>query len=98
MATSPRILGTEFLPARVIWEGGALSAILAFLGEIPNIMKTIPFFLASFALALAVTSPIAAQDPGTMPDFADATWFNTPAFSSEDMQGRAVMVEVFRTW
>lgn len=61
-------------------------------------MKTIPYFLASSALALAFTSPTAAQEPGTMPDFAGATWFNTPALSIEDMQGRAVMVEVFRTW
>ena len=61
-------------------------------------MKTIPFFLASAALTLAAASPTAAQEPGTMPSFEGATWFNTPALSMGDMEGRAVMVEVFRTW
>jgi hypothetical protein len=61
-------------------------------------MKTIPFFFASAALTLAAASPTTAQEPGAMPDFEGATWFNTPALSMADMEGRAVMVEVFRTW
>jgi len=54
--------------------------------------------LAGAMMALAVTSPVAAQASGTMPSFEGATWFNTPALSLEDLEGRAVMVEVFRTW
>ena len=85
-------------PEQDCWGEGVSSVILAKLGENPYLMKTIPFFLASSALALAVTSPTAAQEPGTMPSFEDATWFNTPPLAMEDMEGRAVMVEVFRTW
>ncbi|MDP7061827.1 MAG: hypothetical protein QF489_02695 [Planctomycetota bacterium] len=53
-------------------------------------------FVASAALAFTASAD--AQRSGTMPDFTDATWFNTPPISAEDMEGHAVMVEVFRTW
>ena len=60
-------------------------------------MKNLPLLVSSGVLALAATAPSAAQS-GTMPDFAGATWLNSPPLSAEDMEGRAVLVEVFRTW
>ncbi|MGB0954127.1 MAG: hypothetical protein ACPG31_12975 [Planctomycetota bacterium] len=60
-------------------------------------MKTIPLLIAGATLALTATTDAAAQS-GTMPDFTGATWLNSPPLSIEDMEGRAVMVEVFRTW
>lgn len=59
-------------------------------------MKTITLLVASAALAF--TGSANAQGSGTMPDFTDATWFNTPPISAQDMEGHAVLVEVFRTW
>ncbi|MFK5955107.1 MAG: hypothetical protein QM477_01540 [Planctomycetota bacterium] len=61
-------------------------------------MNAITHLLAGAALTLVVSSPATAQVSGTMPSFEGATWYNTPALSMEDMEGRAVMVEVFRTW
>jgi hypothetical protein len=60
-------------------------------------MKTIPLLVASAALAFAA-APSAHAQGGTMPDFSGATWLNTPPLSTQDMEGRAVLVEVFRTW
>ncbi|MHC4823404.1 MAG: hypothetical protein ACYTEP_05220 [Planctomycetota bacterium] len=60
-------------------------------------MKTLPLIFASGALALAAAAPAAAQS-GTMPDLTGATWLNSPPLSAEDFEGRAVLVEVFRTW
>ncbi len=59
-------------------------------------MKMITTLVASAALAF--TGSANAQRSGTMPDFTDATWFNTPPISAQDMEGHAVMVAVFRTW
>jgi len=61
-------------------------------------MKTIALTLASATLALALSGSASAQASGTMPDFTDATWLNTPPLSVEDLEGHAVLVEVFRTW
>jgi len=61
-------------------------------------MNAITHLLVGAALTLVVSSPAAAQASGTMPSFEGATWYNTPALSMEDLEGRAVMVEVFRTW
>lgn len=60
-------------------------------------MNTLPLLFSSGVLALAAAAPTAAQS-GTMPDFSGATWLNSPPLSVEDMEGRAVLVEVFRTW
>jgi hypothetical protein len=61
-------------------------------------MKSIPLFLASATMALAATDAAYAQESGTMPEFTEATWLNTPPLSTQDMEGRAILVEVFRTW
>ena len=62
-------------------------------------MKTIPLLLASATIALAWSGPAPAQAAsGIMPEFTGATWFNTPPLTTEDLEGRAVLVEVFRTW
>ena len=61
-------------------------------------MKFIPTLLASATVALALTASAAAQSAGTMPDFKDATWFNSPPLTVQDLEGHAVLVEVFRTW
>ena len=61
-------------------------------------MKSFSLLVAGATLALASTSPAAAQASGTMPDFTDAKWYNTPPLTVEDLEGHAVLVEVFRTW
>lgn len=59
-------------------------------------MKTLPTLIVGAALALAAAPAATAQ--GSMPEFENATWLNTPPLSTQDMEGRAVLVEVFRTW
>jgi hypothetical protein len=61
-------------------------------------MKTLSTLIASAGLALAMAGPAEAQTSATMPEFKNATWFNTPALTLEDLEDHAVMVEVFRTW
>lgn len=62
-------------------------------------MKSILLLLATAALAVSATAPASAQAAsGTMPEFSGATWFNTPPLTTEDLEDRAVLFEVFRTW
>lgn len=54
--------------------------------------------LTASALA-ACASAASAQDIGSpMPALEAVRWFNTPALSAEDLQGKAVLIDVFRTW
>ena len=61
-------------------------------------MKTLSTLVASAGIALALASSPEAQVSGTMPSFKNATWYNTPPLTLDDLEGRAVFVEVFRTW
>ncbi len=62
-------------------------------------MKPIPFLVATAVLAVATALPASAQKASdTMPEFADATWFNTPPLTTADVEDHAILVEVFRTW
>jgi hypothetical protein len=53
--------------------------------------------LAPLTLALACTAPAFASE-GTFPAFEAVKWYNTPALDGEALKGKAVLVEVFRTW
>jgi len=53
---------------------------------------------AAGVLSLALATPAQAQGSGGMPEFKNATWFNTPALTRADLEDRAVFFEVFRTW
>jgi hypothetical protein len=58
---------------------------------------------ASIALAAAAFAafarPAAAQAVGTPPpEFVPVKWYNTPPLTLEELRGKAILVEVFRTW
>ena len=65
-------------------------------------MKTLAGFVAGVALAASVTAPPAfANDSAvgtTPPELEAVKWYNTMPLTFEQLQGRAVLVEVFRTW
>lgn len=62
-------------------------------------MKTSLLLAATAALAVLTAEPAHAQDSlGTMPELTGATWFNTPPLTNEDLEDRAILLEVFRTW
>jgi hypothetical protein len=51
------------------------------------------------ALALAAGASVAnAQVGEKLPDLDVLQWFNSPPIAAEQLAGRAVLVEVFRTW
>lgn len=52
--------------------------------------------LALSAVALASTA--GAQVGETPPELEAVKWYNTPPLALEQMLGKAVLVEVFRTW
>ena len=55
---------------------------------------------ASAMLALAaLPQPAATQSIGAKPPAIDAVkWYNTPPLALDALRGKAVLVEVFRTW
>lgn len=60
-------------------------------------MKLISLAAALAVAVLAVPSP--AQELGKAPPELDALqWYNAPSLGLKDLRGRAVLVEVFRTW
>ncbi len=65
-------------------------------------MKAFAGIAAAVALAASVmTSPVYANDSAvgsTPPEIEAVRWYNTMPLTFEQLQGRAVLVEVFRTW
>ncbi|MFT4710032.1 MAG: opacity protein-like surface antigen [Bacteroidia bacterium] len=62
-------------------------------------MKSILLLVASAALAIVTAAPASAQSAsGTMPELEGATWYNTPPLTTADLEDRAILFEVFRTW
>lgn len=56
-------------------------------------------FLGLAALALALAPTTSAQNVGQKPPELDAVkWYNTPPLTLDRLAGKAVLVEVFRTW
>ena len=50
-------------------------------------------------LALVAAAPVSAAQVGTEPPRIDAVkWYNTPPLALDALAGKAVLVEVFRTW
>ncbi len=49
-------------------------------------------------LALWAGATTASAQVGQKATIDVVQWFNTPPLSAENMQGRTVLVEVFRTW
>ena len=55
--------------------------------------------LAALGLSLFLAPTIDAQELGQRPPALEAVkWYNTPPLALEQLQGKAVLVEVFRTW
>ena len=47
---------------------------------------------------VALVSTAGAQVGDTPPEIEAVKWYNTPPLALEQMLGKAVLVEVFRTW
>ncbi|MEM7307498.1 MAG: hypothetical protein AAF682_12545 [Planctomycetota bacterium] len=60
-------------------------------------MKRMLAGLAVVATA-ALGSPAAADVGGTPPEMVAVKWYNTPPLALEQLRGKAILVEVFRTW
>ena len=54
--------------------------------------------LMAAAATVAMTWSAGAQVGETPPEIQAVKWYNTPPLALEQMQGKAVLVEVFRTW
>lgn len=55
--------------------------------------------LAAAVLAAPLLSPPAVpQRGGPMPEFDAVKWYNTVPLLAADLQNKAVLIEVFRTW
>lgn len=55
--------------------------------------------LLTVGLALAaLVTPAPAQVGSKPPELEAVKWYNSPALTWEQLQGKAVMLEVFRTW
>lgn len=50
------------------------------------------------ALALWAGAATTGAQVGQKANLDVVQWFNTPPISAEQLQGHAVLVEVFRTW
>lgn len=46
----------------------------------------------------ALSAPAAAQVGSRAPEFNAARWYNSPPLTMESLAGKAVRIEVFRTW
>ena len=57
-------------------------------------------FLGLGLAALARAAPARAQDGvgKPPPEFKATKWYNTAPISAEDLKGKAVLLQVFRTW
>ena len=56
--------------------------------------------IATAVVAIAfLSSGIGAQQLGeTLPAIEAVKWYNTPPLALEQLQGKAILLEVFRTW
>ena len=61
-------------------------------------MRTLFASLAVAAAVLATPAPARAQLGTTPSKLEPAKWYNSPPLTLEDLKGKAVLVEVFRTW
>jgi peroxiredoxin len=56
-------------------------------------------FLVAVSSIVVLAAPAArAQIGNPAPDFVARKWINSPPLTLEDLHGRAVLIEVFRTW
>jgi len=54
--------------------------------------------IASAALAFCASAASAQSVGEPLPAFEAVRWYNTPALTLEDLAGKAVLIDVFRTW
>jgi hypothetical protein len=55
--------------------------------------------LALVVLTAPFAAPLPAQSLGSpAPKIEAVRWYNTPGFEIDDLKGKAVLVDVFRTW
>ena len=53
---------------------------------------------AALTLPLAAPSAVAQRVGETVPEFTAVKWYNAPPMRFEDLRGKAILLEVFRTW
>jgi hypothetical protein len=54
--------------------------------------------LAGVSLALALSGVAESTADKTPPEFAPDKWYNTAPLKLDDLKGKAVLIQVFRTW
>jgi len=54
--------------------------------------------LMAATVAVALAQGVQAQANHTPPKIDAVKWYNTPPLALEQLQEKAVLVEVFRTW
>ena len=59
---------------------------------------TLGSLAAAAALALAPATVAQTAVGGPAPELDAIKWYNTPPLTMEAFKGKAVLVEVFRTW
>lgn len=58
-----------------------------------------PFLALSLALfALSPPAPAQSAVGNPAPEFKATKWYNGPPISVDDLKGKAVLIQVFRTW
>ena len=55
-------------------------------------------FLASVIAATCAAAASAQNTGEPMPSLEAKRWYNTPALTPADLEGKAVLIDVFRTW
>jgi peroxiredoxin len=61
-------------------------------------MRTLLRLLVRLAPVVALASAAAAQIGSPPPEFVAHRWMNSPPLSLEELRGKAVLIEIFRTW
>ena len=55
-------------------------------------------FLSVAVAALAMASSTSAQVGSELPELKAVKWYNTPPLAMDQLHGKAVLFEIFRTW
>ncbi len=61
-------------------------------------MRRVPLVSAGLVLAALASSAPAQQIGSPMPELDPLRWYNSPPMTLEELRGKAVLIEVFRTW
>jgi hypothetical protein len=54
--------------------------------------------IAGVSLALALSGAADGTTPKPAPEFKPDKWYNSVPITLDDLKGKAVLIQVFRTW